>query len=164
MRESIERFEHGPSIAGAVLPMPREVRDSLRVSAATMTFAVLILALAWTKAANVSQAKPAITATAAAAAALVVAGVGAVVGTLGLRRRLTLRRSALLYPFVVRRQAALPPVSAAPSSGELFTIEGGTYAHAEGCSMLAGERTTSVPRDRLPSGVRYCALCLREQR
>lgn len=160
LRDSIERFEHGPSIAGAVLPMPLEVRNSLRVSAATMTFAVLVVALAYTKAANVSQAKPAITATAAAAVALIVAGVGSAAGTLGLRRRLTLRRAALLYPFVVRRQANAKPVSTAPSTGDLLMIEGGTYAHAHGCSMLAGEPTTPVPPDRLPSGVRHCALCL----
>ena len=163
LRQSIELFEHGPTLAGRVLSMPREVMDSLRVSAATMTFAALALALAYTKAANVSQAKPAVTATVAAAGALVIAGVGSVSGTLGLRRRLTLRRYALLYPFVVRRQAAMQPPVTTPARGadgsDLLVITGGTYAHTRGCAMLTGEPTTAVRADALPAGVRVCALC-----
>ncbi|MBA3743079.1 hypothetical protein [Sporichthya sp.] len=151
----------------SVLAMPRELRSSLRIGAVAMSLAFVALMLAYYRAADVSQARPAFTATASAATVLAVAGVLAVLGMVGMRRRLMARRNLLLTPFLARSRRDAAAHDRGSSAGEpaarmperLLVIPEGRYAHVPSCAMVAGERTGSVSSSALPQGILPCAIC-----
>lgn len=144
-----------------VAAMPREMLDSLRVGAVAGALALLGLILSWWKAAEASTAAPAFTATAIAALVLSIAGLVAVLGTVGNRRRLMRRRMTLLQAFVMRGgpQAAVAVASELRMPERLLVIPDGRFAHAAGCTMLGSEPTRAVASDALPEGILPCALC-----
>jgi hypothetical protein len=152
---------------GNVLAMPRELLNSLRIGGVAMALAFVALMLAYWQAADTSEARPAFTATAYAATVLAVAGVLAVVGMVGMRRRLMARRASLLTPFLARARREAGTGSEGPVAGErsarmperLLVIPDGRYAHVPSCAMLQGERTSVVESSALPPGVLPCALC-----
>src|SRR5262249_3149811 len=141
--------------------LPREMLDSLRIGAVAAALALLGLVLTWWRAAEVSTVAPAFTATAIATLVLAVAGILAVLTTVGNRRRLMHRRMVPLQPFRAReRAAAAPPADSAVRMPErLLVIPDGRFAHAPGCAMLGSETTRAVASDALPEGILPCALC-----
>ncbi|HUR74126.1 MAG TPA: hypothetical protein VMZ00_07605 [Sporichthya sp.] len=153
---------------GNVLAMPRELLNHLRIGGLAMALSFVALMLAYYRAADVSESRPAFTATAWAATALAVAGVVAVLGMVRMRRLLMRRRSALLSGFLARaaRKAAASshPVSrtgesAARMPERLVVIPEGRYAHVPTCAMVQDERTQSVSSSALPQGIVPCAIC-----
>lgn len=148
---------------GNVLAMPRELLNHLRVGGLAMALAFVALMLAYYRAADVSEARPAFTATAWAATVLVVAGVIAVLGMVRMRRTLMRRRTELLAGFLARgrREAAPSRVvqSATRMPERLLVIPQGRYAHVPSCAMVQGERTESVSSAALPEGILPCAIC-----
>lgn len=151
---------------GGVLAMPREMLNHLRLGAVGMALAFVALMLAYYRAADVSESRPAFTATAWAATVLAVAGVLAVIGMVGMRRQLMRRRTVLLNGFLVRarREAAGPGGAAVRESAarmpeRLLVIPEGRFAHVPSCAMVQGERTDSVSSSALPAGILPCAIC-----
>jgi hypothetical protein len=150
---------------GNVLAMPRELLIHLRVGGLAMALAFVALMLAYYRAADVSESRPAFTATAWAATVLAVAGVVAVAGMVRMRRSLMRRRSALLSGFLAlargRREAApsIAGKSAVRMPGQLLIIPAGRFAHTPSCAMVQGERTEAVSSSALPEGILPCAIC-----
>jgi hypothetical protein len=148
---------------GSVLAMPRELLTHLRVGALAMSLAFVALMLAYYRAADVSESRPAFTATAWGATVLAIAGVVATVGMVGMRRRLMRRRSALLSGFLARARRESVPADAGRSTSlmpaRLLVIPGGRFAHVPSCAMVVGERTESVSASALPAGILPCAIC-----
>jgi hypothetical protein len=149
--------------------MPRELLLHLRVGAVALTVAFVALMSAYWRAADVSAARPAFTATASAATVLAIAGVVASFGMVGMRRRLMRRRASLLSAFTQKsgRRGAEASHHEGPGAGEsatrmpdrLLVIPEGRFAHVSSCAMVAGERTRSVSSAALPEGIRPCAIC-----
>ena len=141
--------------------MPREMLDSMRVTAAAAALALLGLVLTWWRAAEASEVSPAFTATAVAALVLAISGTLLVLSTVGNRRRLMRRRMILLQAFLVREahQPAQAATSAVRMPERLLVIADGRFAHAPGCAMLGNESTRAVASDALPDGILPCALC-----
>lgn len=149
---------------GSVLAMPRELFNHLRVGAVAMTLAFVALMFAYFRAADVSESRPAFTATAWASVVLAIAGVVATMGMVGMRRRLMARRRILLSGFLARARREAAPSSAGEISSarmpeRLLVIPEGRYAHVPSCAMVAGERTGSVSSSALPEGILPCAIC-----
>jgi hypothetical protein len=156
---------NGAGRPGNVLAMPRELLHQLRLGAAGIALAFVALMLAYWKAADTAESRPAFTATASAAAVLAIAGVLATIGMVGMRRRLMHRRNTLLTGFVLKAQSsARRAAPAADGAGHrmperLLVIPEGRFAHVPGCAMVAGESTQSVSSAALPDGVLPCAIC-----
>jgi hypothetical protein len=153
---------------GNVLAMPRELLNHLRVGGLAMALAFVALMLAYYRAADVSESRPAFTATAWGATVLAIAGIVATVGMVGMRRRLMRRRSALLAGFLARarREGAVRRSGAAAGQSvsarmpeRLLVIPEGRFAHVPSCAMVVGERTESVSSSALPAGILPCAIC-----
>jgi hypothetical protein len=148
---------------GTVLAMPRELLNHLRVGGLAMALAFVALMLAYYRAADVAESRPAFTATAWAATVLVVAGVIAVLGMVRMRRQLIARRNALLSGFVARARREAGPSRAAETATRmperLLVIPEGRYAHVPSCAMVQGERTETVSSAALPEGILPCAIC-----
>jgi hypothetical protein len=153
----------GVARGGSVLAMPRELLNHLRVGALAMALAFVALMLAYYRAADVSESRPAFTATAWGATVLAVAGVVATIGMVGMRRRLMHRRRILLSGFVAARRAPVTGSGADPAltrmPERLLVIPQGRYAHVPTCAMVRGERTESVSSAALPDGILPCAIC-----
>ena len=154
--------EAGPR-PGSVLAMPRELRNHLQVGAIALTLAFVALMFAYYRAADVSESRPAFTATAWGATVLAVAGIVATIGMVGMRRRLMYRRRTLLSGFVAARRGpedggtAEPVLTRMPE--RLLVIPQGRYAHVPSCAMVRGERTEPVNSAALPEGILPCAIC-----
>jgi len=165
-RSGPDQVRPGGARPGTVLAMPRELLNHLRAGALAMSLAFVALLFAYYRAADVSESRPAFTATAWAAVVLAVAGVVATMGMVGMRRRLMARRALLLTPFL-KRQASARARAAAPVTGasavrmpeRLVVIAEGRFAHVPSCAMVAGERTESVSSAALPEGILPCAIC-----
>jgi hypothetical protein len=137
--------------ADAVLP--------LRLPGAALAVALLCGFLAWYHAAHVAGQRAAYNST-AWATLVVVFAVGAVAVQAGVgKRRLQVRRRALLRRFDTGEPVAVATVRREIPDGRLLVIAGGRFAHAAHCAMLHGEATTEVDPFALPDGVTRCAIC-----
>jgi hypothetical protein len=143
-----------------VAAMPREMLDSMRVTAVAAALALLGLVLTWWRAAEAAEVSPAFTATAVATLVFAIAGIVMVLSTVGNRRRLMRRRTVLLQAFLLRGGPAVAAVAEELRMPErLLVIPDGRFAHAPGCTMLGSEPTRTVTSDALPEGIVPCALC-----
>jgi len=128
-----------------------------------MGLAFVALMFAYYRAADVSESRPAFTATAWASVVLAIAGVVATIGMVGMRRRLMARRALLLSGFLARARREATPAAAVATTTRmperLLVIPDGRYAHVPSCAMVAGERTESVDSAHLPAGILPCAIC-----
>jgi hypothetical protein len=162
-QRSRQAESRGSARESTVLAMPRELLNHLRVGALAMALAFVALMLAYYRAADVSESRPAFTATAWAAVVLAVAGVIATFGMVAMRRRLMARRALLLSGFLARARRETAPVgvpeAATRMPERLVVIPGGRYAHVPTCAMVAGESTESVSSSALPAGILPCAIC-----
>jgi hypothetical protein len=132
---------------------------TLRMPGAALAVALLCGFLAWYHAAHVSTQRGAYTATGWATLVVVLA-VAAVAMQAGLgKRRLAVRRNALLRRFDVAPTVATE-AAVRRSDGRLRVISGGHFAHAAHCAMLNGEVSTEVDPTALPAGVERCAICV----
>jgi hypothetical protein len=161
----------GP-LSPSVHAMPATVSDSLRITMGGALLGFVGLLFAYTKTANVAQARPAIEATAGACVAVVFLGVVVAMTTMQLKRRITLRQVDLLRPWIALANAGgrstTAPTSApdrgpAQPTAELLVVAGGHYAHRSGCPMLdaggASATIKAVSSSKLPAGVTLCGLC-----
>jgi multisubunit Na+/H+ antiporter MnhB subunit len=162
-----QRSRQGEPRPGNVLAMPRELLIHLRVGGLAMALAFVALMLAYYRAADVSESRPAFSATAWAATVLAVTGVVAAGGMVRMRRQLMRRRNALLSGFLnrpglVRDGGAAPRVAGEPAARmpeRLLVIPEGRFAHVPSCAMVRGERTETVSSAALPGGILPCAIC-----
>jgi hypothetical protein len=128
------------------------LRRPLTLASAGLAVALVVAAVGFQHSANSGSADRAFGGLATGVAGVALAAVVAGGYTLSLRRRVGVRKVALLAGW-------LNPVAAEVTTpGVVLVAEGLTRFHTEGCPTLARARTSRVPRaevgDRTP-----CAIC-----
>ena len=158
---------------------PAIARQSYSVLLAGAASSLLILVLAWHRAANVTDLKYSFGAASLGVAGVIVVAGAAAASTLWFKRGVTLRLRRLLAPweFEIERQRVLATMPVA-SVGETYArgaaaagpgrrsretvVIGAALAryHRTGCPVLTSAGTTrTVTIARLPAGLQPCGIC-----
>jgi hypothetical protein len=150
---------------GWLATVPVVFRRAMAVWCAGLLAAAIVLMIAWHRAANVTDPKPAVSALAIAVVGLVLAGAAALSGTLSLKRAVKQREGRLLARWVLadlsERIPGLLPAESARSSGagRVLVSRELTHFHRPGCPATNGIKVREVGRDRVPAGLAPCDLC-----
>jgi hypothetical protein len=138
----------------------------MAVWCAGLLAAAIVLMIAWHRAANVTDPKPAVSALAIAVVGLVLAGAAALSGTLSLKRAVKQREGRLLARWLLadlgERIPGLLPAESVRSngtSGRVLVSRELTHFHRPGCPATNGIKVREVRRDRVPAGLAPCDLC-----
>jgi hypothetical protein len=152
-------------VAGAI-PFPDDVdepsaavlvRRGRRLAGLGILVAVVLLAVAWGRVSGEADPEPGLEAVSIGVVGLVIGGLMTALATLGLKRRLQLRKSRLFAPWV-EAEAATVEISPASDGRVLVAHELSRY-HARGCPAVKGIATREVDLADLPPALEPCDLC-----
>jgi hypothetical protein len=153
-------------VAGA-MPFPDDVaepsaavlvRRGRLLAGLGILVAVVLLAVAWGRVSGEADPEPGLEAVSIGVVGLVIGGLMTALATLGLKRRLQLRKSRLFAPWVEAEEAEtveIPPAS----DGRVLVAHELTRYHARGCPAVKGIATREVDRADLPPALEPCDLC-----
>jgi hypothetical protein len=159
--------------AGRMAGIPMVFRRAVAVSCAGLLAAAIVLVLAWHRASNVSDPKPAVSALALAVVGLVLCGAAAMSGTLSLKRSIKQRQMHLLGRWALADLGQRLPEwqtasggdnrnddhNEANGNGRVLVARDLTHFHKPGCPVVDGVKVRAVRRDRVPAGLAPCDLC-----
>jgi hypothetical protein len=146
------------------LPYPKVPAPSVQVlvrrgrllAGAGMLVAAIFLALAWSRASGEADPEPGLQALGTGIIGLIIGSLLAAFATLGMKRRIQLRKNRLFAPWLVDRPAT---VVAPARNGRVLVAPGLTRYHHSGCPAVAGLPTREVSRGQIPEELEPCELC-----
>lgn len=141
----------GPSAA-------QVVRRGRLLAGLGMLVAVVLLVVAWVQASGEADPGPGMEAVGVGVVGLVIGGLMTAVATLGLKRRLQVRKSRLFAPWVEDEAAETIEIPEA-SDGRVLVAAELTRYHARGCPAVKGVATREVELADLPPALEPCDLC-----
>lgn len=139
------------------------VGPALAVPAALLGLMGVVITIAgWEMSASTTRASTAFDAAGWGAAGLILAGLGAAVLIVGLKRAVRLREVAVLTPVALegaRRAARHPGNAEAAPDGTVRYAAGLHHFHRPGCAALAGLSTDACDRATAAQRLAPCPLC-----
>ena len=134
------------------------VRRGRLLAGAGILVAVVFLVVAWVQASGEADPGPGMEAVGLGVIGLVIGGVMTAVATLGLKRRLQVRKSRLFAPWVKDEEVKTIEIPSA-SEGRVLVAAELTRYHARGCPAVKGVVTREVDLADLPPALEPCDLC-----
>lgn len=134
------------------------VRRGRLLAGAGMLVAVVFLVVAWVQASGEADPGPGMEAVGLGVIGLIIGGLVMALATLGLKRRLQVRKSRLFAPWVRSEEATTIDIPAA-SDGRVLVAAGLTRYHARGCPAVQGVATREIDVADLPPALEPCDLC-----
>jgi hypothetical protein len=142
-----------PEPSAAVL-----VRRGRLLAGVGMLVAVVLLVVAWARASGEADPGRSLDAVGIGVVGLIIGGLMTALATLGLKRRLQLRKSRLFSPWVEAETAETIEIPPVPDGRALVAHELTRY-HAPGCPAVKGVATREVDLADLPPALEPCDLC-----
>jgi hypothetical protein len=130
------------------------VRRGRLIAGAGMLVTAILLALAWSRASGKADPEPGLQALGTGIIGLLIGSLMAAFATLGLKRRIQLRKNRLFAPWLVDR-----PPPAPVHNGRVLVAPGLTRFHHFGCPAITGLPTREVSRSQIPEELQPCELC-----
>ena len=134
------------------------VRRGRLLAGVGILVAVVFLVVAWVQASGEADPGPGMEAVGLGVIGLVIGGLMTAVATLGLKRRLQVRKSRLFAPWVEDEETETIEIPAA-SDGRVLVAAELTRYHARGCPAVKGVATREVDLSDLPPALEPCDLC-----
>ncbi|MGH9034154.1 MAG: hypothetical protein ACRD0O_00190 [Acidimicrobiia bacterium] len=141
--------ESGPSAEALV-------RKGRLLAGVGMVITLIFIVFAWVQASGEADPEPGLEAVGTGAIGLVIGSLVAGLATMGLKRRIQLRKSRLFAPWF---QAEAAPAPQAVRNGRVLVAAGLTRFHLPGCPAVAGMQTREVNRGQVPGELEACELC-----
>ena len=140
------------------------VRRARIVALVGTAVAVAFLVPAWVRISGNADPKPGLGALTWAVVGLVIGGLIAALGTLGVQRRIQGRKRRLFGPWALAlaerdRTTAVAPAVAGDVAGRVLTAPELTRFHRPGCPAVEGIATNGVVMRSIPPTLEPCDLC-----
>jgi hypothetical protein len=155
--ESVMMASALPAGTAAALPLRRE----LAWVVPGLVVSVALIAVAWIKSTNSTDAQVGADALLLAVYAMFACGIGVALHSRWLRRSLAQRKGQLLgplVPVVAEAQADDVDLTASVSDGTLYVSEGGKRYHRAGCAIVTSQRAVPATPAQVAQLV-ACELC-----
>ncbi len=160
-----------PHPAGSNQRFPNAAKPPLMLIGGFAAAGAVVIAVAWNRAATVSDPRQGFRAIGLAIAGLIVTSVGVAAGSFWLVRTCRLRTSHLLAPWLVESLRTQVGVHVAPAplrpppttlEPQVVVVGGGlTHFHTPGCPVLeTGGPYHEVPAQAPPPGLEPCGICM----
>ncbi len=130
------------------------VRRGRLLAGVGMLITLIFLVFAWVRASGEADPEPGLQAIGTGIIGLVIGSVLAALATLGLKRRIQIRKSRLFAPWF--HETAAPR---AARNGRVLVATGLSRFHLAGCPAVAGMQTREINRGQLPDELEPCELC-----
>lgn len=131
------------------------VRRGRLLAGVGMLITVIFLVFAWVRASGEADPEPGLQAIGTGIIGLVIGSVLAALATLGLKRRIQIRKSRLFAPWFQAETAPARPAR----NGRVLVATGLTRFHRSGCPAVAGMPTREINRGQIPDELVPCELC-----
>lgn len=153
----LDRLEDALPYAKIPVPSVRVlVRRGRLIAGAGMLIAAIFLAIAWSRASGEADPEPGLQALGTGVIGLLIGSLLAAFATLGLKRRIQLRKNRLFAPWLVDKPVAAPSPT---RNGRVLVATGLTRYHHFGCPAITGLDTREVSRSQIPKELEPCELC-----
>ncbi len=132
------------------------VRRGRLIAGAGMLLTAIFLAIAWSRASGEADPEPGLQALGTGVIGLLIGSLMAAFATLGLKRRIQLRKNRLFAPWLVEKLVSAPSPA---RNGRVLVATGLTRYHHSGCPAITGLATREVNRSQIPKELEPCELC-----